>query len=54
MAPWFLWLVLFLVRFIHSSRRYYYLFFNYLSYYLYVFPLSAENRKGMFPLSAEN
>ena len=28
---------------IHSSSRSYYLFFNYLSYYLYVFPLSAEN-----------
>ena len=34
----------FLGRFIHSSSRYYYLFFNYLSYYLYGCPLYAKSR----------
>ena len=32
--------------FIHSSSRSYYLFFNYLSYYLYGGPTTAENPAG--------
>ena len=32
--------------FVHSSRRSYYLFFNYLSYYLYGVPATAKNRGG--------
>ena len=39
--------------FIHRSSRSYYLFFNYLSYYLYMCPLSAKARGGMCPLSAK-
>ena len=35
--------------FIHSSSRSYYLFFNYLSYYLYVLPVWYENRGGCYP-----
>ena len=36
--------------FIHSRRRSYYLFFNYLSYYLYVLPVWYTNRGGMLPV----
>ena len=32
------------VWFIHSRRRSYYLFFNYLSYYLYGYAVTAKNR----------
>ena len=37
-------------RLIHSRRRSYYLFFNYLSYYLYVLPVWYENRGGVLPV----
>ena len=32
------------VDFVHRTSRYYYLFFNYLSYYLYGCPLYANAR----------
>ena len=39
----FLFWVLFFGWFIHSSSSSYYLFFNYLSYYLYMCSLSPED-----------
>ena len=33
-----------------SSSRSYYLFFNYLSYYLYVLPVWYMNRRGVLPV----
>ena len=44
---------LFLTRSFHSLRRSSYLFLNYLSYYLYNTPFSAEKRGGNTPFSAE-
>ena len=37
---------LFLGDFVHRASRSYYLFFNYLSYYLYVLPVWYKNRGG--------
>ena len=45
---------LILVDFIHRSSRFYYLFFNYLSYYLYGYPVYAENPRRGYPVYAEN
>ena len=36
-----------------QDRRSYYLFFNYLSYYLYMFPVCSKNRGGMFPVCSK-
>ena len=40
-------------RFVHSRRRSYYLFFNYLSYYLYVLPVYAGTKGAVLPVYAE-
>ena len=39
--------------FIHSSRRSYYLFFNYLSYYLYMLSVYAGTKGAVLPVYAE-
>ena len=40
-------ILVFLIRWIYPQiRRSYYLFFNYLSYYLYVLPVWYKNRGG--------
>ena len=38
------------VDFVHRASRSYYLFFNYLSYYLYVLPVWYKNRGGVLPV----
>ena len=35
--------------FVHRSSRSYYLFFNYLSYYLYGLSVTAKNRGRVYP-----